>query len=189
MRWLKCGVESGSPRILDFIKKGITVEGALEANRKLSRTGIKVIYAFMCGFPTETVEDLRMTQDLIFRLKRENPNAMTGLTNIYSPYPGTPLYDYVKTLNISLPKNLEGWGVFDWKNANLSYLSKKRRRLLEDIHFSSIFLSDPVRERVGSILLKAAMNIYAYVARFRTKRLIFRFHIERMLSDFIYKLK
>jgi anaerobic magnesium-protoporphyrin IX monomethyl ester cyclase len=187
VRWLKCGVESGSPRILEFIKKGITVEEILEANRRLSRSGIKIIYAFMCGFPTETVEDLRMTQDLIFRLKRENPDAMTGLTNIFSPFPGTPLHEYVKELNVSFPRNLEEWGTFDWGNANLPYFSSSHRRLLEDVYFSSIFLSEPVRERVGSPLLKAAMDTYAPVARFRTKRLDFRFHIEKKLSDLVFK--
>jgi len=188
VRWLKCGVESGSPKILEFIKKGITVEEVLEANRKLSRSGIKIIYGFMCGFPTETVEDLRMTNDLIFRLKAENPNAMTGLTNIFSPFPGTPLHAYVKKLNVSFPETLEPWGVFDWGNANLPYFSSEHRRLLEDVYFSSIFLSKPVRERVGSPFLRAGMDLYAHVAKFRTKHLVYRFHIEKKLSDFAFKM-
>ena len=187
MRWLKCGVESGSPRILEFIRKGITVEQVLEANRKVARSGIRIIYAFMCGFPTETVEDLRMTQELIFRLKDENPNAMTGLTNIYSPFPGTPLHGYVKKLKVSFPRTLDGWGAFDWQNCNLTYFSKEHRRLLENVYFSSIFLSEPVRERVGSKILKLAMNAYAHVARFRTKGLNFRFHVEKKLSDLVFK--
>ncbi len=188
VRWLKCGVESGSPRILEFIKKGITVEEVLEANRRLSGSGIKIIYAFMCGFPTETVEDLRMTLELAFRLKKENPDAMTTVTNVFSPYPGTPLHEYVKGLDVSFPESLEAWGVFEWKNANLPTFSSKHRQLLEDVCFSSIFLSEPVRERVASPLLKVAMDAYAPIARFRTKRLDFRFHIERRFSDLVFKL-
>lgn len=188
VRWLKCGVESGSPRILEFIKKGISVEEVLESNRRLSRSGIKIIYAFMCGFPTETVEDLRKTVELTFRLKKENPDAMTTVTNIFSPYPGTPLHQYVKGLNVSFPASLEAWGAFEWKNANLPTFSSRHRQLLEDVCFSSIFLSDPVRERVASRFLKAAMDAYAPIARFRTKRLNFRFHMERRFSDLVFKL-
>ncbi len=53
------GIESGSQRVLDLIKKDMTVEQAIEANRKLAPYPIVPLYLFMMGMPTETPDDLR----------------------------------------------------------------------------------------------------------------------------------
>ena len=87
------GIESGSDRILEMIKKGETVEDMLEANRALAKTNILPLYNFMVGFPTETHEELMQTVDLALRLLDENPKAQISGFYIFVPYPGTELFD------------------------------------------------------------------------------------------------
>jgi len=86
---LKFGIESGSDRILREIHKSFTVEQASEACRLVRKAGIHVHTYFMAGFPQETPEDLKLTADLM-----QNIETDTTLLNIFSPMPGTELYDY-----------------------------------------------------------------------------------------------
>ena len=59
------GIESGSPRVLKEIKKNITLEQAKNAVKFSSEAGMIVSLNFIVNLPTETMEDLKMTADLI----------------------------------------------------------------------------------------------------------------------------
>jgi radical SAM superfamily enzyme YgiQ (UPF0313 family) len=104
------GIESGSPRILELIRKGIAPEMVLELNLRLKKEGIIPHYSFMAGFPTETKEDFEKTIKIISRLKQENPNAVIWKINKYTPYPGTDLFDLAVQNGFKAPETLEGWG-------------------------------------------------------------------------------
>lgn len=103
------GIESGSPRILKLINKGISPEMVLELNLRLRREGIIPHYSFMAGFPTETEKDFKETLNLMQRLKRENPRAVIWKVNQYTPYPGTELFDLAVQNGFKPPKRLEEW--------------------------------------------------------------------------------
>lgn len=85
------GVESGSPRMLEFFKKEETVEQFTEAFHMAKEVGIKTYASFVVGAPTETEEDRKMTEDLISTIKPD----YTG-KNVFVGIPGSELYDYVK---------------------------------------------------------------------------------------------
>lgn len=63
------GVESGSQRILDRIKKRIKLEQCLSAAEMTRKAGISVAAAFMLGFPTETEAETKKTVEFILRMK------------------------------------------------------------------------------------------------------------------------
>jgi anaerobic magnesium-protoporphyrin IX monomethyl ester cyclase len=84
------GVESGSPRIIDIINKGITKEQTVKAFKLCREEGIQVACSFMIGIPGETVED--MEASLKFA-KQLNPD-WCGF-NIYVAYPGSILYEEI----------------------------------------------------------------------------------------------
>ncbi len=101
---IEFGVESGSPRLLDFLHKDITVEQIKEAFRLAKETGIKADALFMIGLPTETEGELKQTLSLI-----ESLPAFNVISNIYKPYPGTELFEFcVRKYKIKLPLTLEG---------------------------------------------------------------------------------
>jgi len=81
------GVESGSPKILKEMQKGITVKQVENVFRWAKECGIRTRAYFMTGFPSETREDFDMTLDLAERLNAD----IYGMT-ILCPYPGTQLY-------------------------------------------------------------------------------------------------
>lgn len=85
------GVESGSPRILELIKKSITLDQVEDAFNWAKEAGIKRYAYFMVGLhPDETIEDIYMTKKVI---KKINPDYL-GLA-LMIPYPGTEIYDFM----------------------------------------------------------------------------------------------
>jgi len=90
-RALYIGVESGSPRMLEFYKKGETVEQFIESFKISKKAGIKTYASFVVGFPTETEKDIKLTNELIERIK---PDFYSK--NIFLGIPGSELYDYLK---------------------------------------------------------------------------------------------
>ena len=81
------GVESGSQDILDNLRKGTTLEQAVEAFRITHEAGIKTYASFMLGNPGETPESARRTIDLA---KQLNPDIAIFFSTI--AYPGTTIY-------------------------------------------------------------------------------------------------
>jgi radical SAM superfamily enzyme YgiQ (UPF0313 family) len=81
------GVESGSPRILDILRKGITVEQAHRAFELCRRHRLTSLAYFMLGNPTETLDDIQQTFDFIRRCKADYAHIA-----ITTPFPGTELY-------------------------------------------------------------------------------------------------
>lgn len=81
------GVESGSPRILEVIKKGITIAEAYRAFESCRRCGVTSLGYFMLGNPTETRADIELT--LGFLRKCAADYAHIAIT---TPFPGTELY-------------------------------------------------------------------------------------------------
>lgn len=77
-RRLLFGAESGSEKILKYIKKHIVVEDILNSCRVVSKYGIDPDYTFMSGFPTEKVQDLNQTVDVIDKLSRINKRSGLG---------------------------------------------------------------------------------------------------------------
>ena len=66
------GVESGSQKILDFYKKGTTPQQAQDAFTWCHKYGIEATANLMIGFPLETDDDIRMTYELLKKLKPDD---------------------------------------------------------------------------------------------------------------------
>ena len=95
-----CGVESGSQKVLDAMKKGTTVRQILDAGERLRRAGIRFHSYLMLGYPGERHRDVRMTLRLLRRLAPDEHSV-----SIAYPMPGTEFHDLVASL---LPEE-RGW--------------------------------------------------------------------------------
>ncbi|MGE0065438.1 MAG: radical SAM protein [Methanobacteriales archaeon] len=85
------GVESGSQRILDLMKKGITLQQAKDAVKTAKNVGIDVIASFILGYPGETPEEMDKTIDFSIKLDPDYSQY-----SILTPFPGTPIYYKLK---------------------------------------------------------------------------------------------
>jgi anaerobic magnesium-protoporphyrin IX monomethyl ester cyclase len=84
------GVESGSPRIIEIINKGITKEQTLRAFKLCREAGIQVACSFMIGIPGETIKDMEAS----LKFAKELDPDWCGF-NIYVAYPGSILYEEI----------------------------------------------------------------------------------------------
>jgi radical SAM superfamily enzyme YgiQ (UPF0313 family) len=108
---VSCGIESGSQRILDYIKKGLSKEQIRKGAHLLDKYKIDWHAFFMIGFPQETAEDIELTREFWKELKS---SCIT--LSIFTPSPGNPLFDEIRQLGL-LPENPE-WSSFSWQNLN-----------------------------------------------------------------------
>jgi anaerobic magnesium-protoporphyrin IX monomethyl ester cyclase len=92
-RTLMFGIESGSQRVLDRLKKDQTVEQVEGAVTNAKQAGIEIVHGFfVVGSPDETVADMRATFDLASKLRLD-----TFGFNRLCVYRGTPLWkEYVE---------------------------------------------------------------------------------------------
>jgi B12-binding domain/radical SAM domain protein len=86
------GAQSGSPRMLDLIHRGHSVEEVLETADMVVSAGMRCIVDFIFGMPGETPEDRDLTIKLIMQLAEM---GATINSHFFMPLPGTPLADSV----------------------------------------------------------------------------------------------
>lgn len=99
------GFESGSQRILDILKnKTTTVEQNKRAIKLCQTAGIIPWGTVMIGNPTETIKDVRMTQQFI----RESGIDSIGV-HVTTPFPGTELWKWSEERGL-IPES------FDWSH-------------------------------------------------------------------------
>ncbi|HOO57483.1 MAG TPA: radical SAM protein, partial [bacterium] len=127
------GVESGSPRVLGWIKKGITIDHVKQAFGWARETGMLSCAFFMIGnHPDETIEDIRESERLI---KTIDPDLIT--VAIAVPYPGTALNEIMKEQDLigDLPwsrfgKSFQGEPVTRTKTLSPEDLKRLQSRML-----------------------------------------------------------
>ena len=165
---LYLGAESGNDRVLDFIHKDITREQIVRANRKLRTVGIAPKFSFMGGFPTETVDEVKDTIRLMAHLVRENPQAYTTPVQLYSPYPGTELFDYCVEQGMRVPQDLEDWADSGWEHIDYSWLTPDQEAFLQRAAYFTFFLDGKtVPESIRSAPLRLVAKLYGWLVRAR----------------------
>ena len=151
------GVESGSPRIIDIINKGITKEQTIRAFKLCREAGIQVACSFMIGIPGETVKDMEASLNFA---KQLDPD-WCGF-NIYVAYPGSILYEEI--LEKHLYDHVEDF-LFYVKTEDFDFesLVKIQRRILQSWNRSPKRILRKIRREGASTVLKQALSAARHV--------------------------
>ncbi|MFQ5443964.1 MAG: B12-binding domain-containing radical SAM protein, partial [Nitrospinales bacterium] len=203
---LSLGGESGSQRVLDeIIKKDNKIETLLKATETLSKTKIRQIVSFMSGMPTETESDLQLTLKLIDKLSRINPNIYVNGIFLYTPYPGTPMFDLVvEQYGYEIPDSLDKWAEFGIYR-NVGNINWQPPHYIEKCKTISILTRFPflkkefsfndisggiAGERFNKFPFNLAYYFFAKDAVFRWKHRLFKFSYEwKLLEQGLEKLR
>ena len=97
LRLMIIGFESGSDRVLKYLRKGCTVEKNLRAARICHELGIKIWANYMLGLPTETKEEVMETYTMLKEIKPYHCSPA-----FYTPHPGSDLYAIGQKMGIHL---------------------------------------------------------------------------------------
>jgi anaerobic magnesium-protoporphyrin IX monomethyl ester cyclase len=97
VREIGIGVDGGNNKVLGYLKKGETIEQIEAAIQMACELGLDVKIFIIVGTPGETVQDI---EDSI-ALARRYPIARVNFNNAI-PYPGTEMYETIRTRNLFL---------------------------------------------------------------------------------------
>jgi len=144
------GVESGSPRVLEKINKGITNEQTIQAFKLCREEGIQIASSFILGIPGETLEDMEITYKFA---KKLDPDW--AQFNIYIAVPGSGLYDEV--MQKGLYDRVDGFLTYvKTDDFNYESLMEIQKRYQSDLDLSmKRILRKMKREGFWTVLKKA----------------------------------
>lgn len=123
---IQIGIESGSDRVLRYIKKGITIEIIRKQAQIIAKSGLPWRIFLIIGFPTETREEIQNTMNLISELQPTYVDL-----SIFCPYPGTDLYDEMKEADLLNP---------DFMKSDMWYPYNNYTNTMSDREFTKIAL-------------------------------------------------
>jgi anaerobic magnesium-protoporphyrin IX monomethyl ester cyclase len=172
---INVGAESGSPEVLETIKKGTLVAEVLETAEKLNRAGIGARFSFIAGFPQEPPSSLAETYRTVKALRQINGAFETPIY-FYAPYPGTELSERMPALGFEPPQRLEDWEHVDLDHSIGPWISEPVRKFVPRYNFYLRHAFEPVQGGIGK-------HIAQQFARLRVRFDFYRFDFERRLVD------
>lgn len=101
---LTTGLESGSQRILNLMKKGATLDTTSRFLRSAASAGISCRCTMILGYPGETAEDIQASVDFLVRHSREIERVSLNRLQVVT---GTTLHKSLKRT----PRKFEGFSI------------------------------------------------------------------------------
>ncbi len=152
------GVESGSQKMLNAMKKGTTVEQNEKAIKLTKEIGISVAISVVVGYPGETEDMLKQTFNFIRKTKPDYVYVCQAI-----PYPGTEMYDLLKELGWEISPE---WNNYDeqtqvFKNPLLptDAIEKAKKTFYDQFFSASYFLHKSMkRDFYSQVMARAALN-------------------------------
>lgn len=123
------GVESGSEQVLKTLKKGIRPEDIERAFSLLKEVKLRAMATFVIGSPGETREDIRLTHQLLKKIK---PSFSQFFFLI--PYPGSELYEKDRSKNRPGFSSYQGLGVQDSPQLALQFTEQELLAIRRDYY-------------------------------------------------------
>ena len=188
---LYIGAESGDAEVLKLIDKRIEPEDIFSAAEKLDRYKIISEFFMIVGFPLNPYNDLMRSLGMIKTIKMKFP-AHQFTPFLYTPYPGTPLFDLALEKGLKIPASLEGWQNWSilapntpWVNG--AYLDKINMyvKCFYPLAFPSQSLEDKFRNGYKGLIYA----ILHKIALYRLKYNIFLFPVEWIVIKLFHNLK
>lgn len=125
------GVDSGSPAVLQAMHKDWQdFDSIYESAARCLQAGIRPSFNIIFAFPGEGRKERRETIDFMMKVCRRFPGAEFW-TNIFTPYPGSPIFAKVEELGIEAPKTLEAWADYFPRYTRLPWLNGKEHERLQ----------------------------------------------------------
>jgi len=155
------GVDSGSPKILKAMNKDFQdFDSIYESAAHCLAAEIRPSFNIIFAYPGEGPVERRQTVSFMMDVCRRFPGAEFW-TNIFTPYPGSPIMEQAAELGIEVPTSLEGWADFFPRYTVLPWLKGSDHRRLQTmrdylrIAFDRIPIAADTRDRFTRIAQKA----------------------------------
>lgn len=131
VRFMGFGTESTSESVLKLMNKRHQRLGEMyETARKAELGGIRVSFNLIFGYPGETEKDRIETLQTMNAIAQRHRNVSFS-PNIFTPYPGIPIWPQLKEMGVKEPASLEAWAELPLGKNVLPWLRGTELRRLE----------------------------------------------------------
>ncbi len=131
VRFMGFGTESTSESVLKLMNKRHQRLGEMyETARKAELGGIRVSFNLIFGYPGEEEKDRIETLQTMNEIAQKHRNVSFS-PNIFTPYPGIPIWPQLKELGVREPASLEEWAGLPLGKNILPWLRGAELRRLE----------------------------------------------------------
>jgi radical SAM superfamily enzyme YgiQ (UPF0313 family) len=125
------GVDSGSRKVLKAMGKDWQdYDSISESAARCIDAGIRPSFNVIFAFPGEGPAERRESIEYIMKICRKHPGA-EWWTNIFTPYPGSPIFQRTTELGIEPPKTFEEWADYFPRYTRLPWLDGKEHQRLQ----------------------------------------------------------
>jgi len=183
------GAESGNQDILNFLKKDITIENITDAAKNTKKYNLGARFQWIMGLPTQNRNKAIETLDLINEINSINPLSAHTI-EMFVPYPGSEIYDYVISSGWNPPTKLEDWSFF---RSQMNNINKKDHWFYKTITYSNFYanykkISNLVAGTKLDLLRKMIITLIGFISKWRWKKKFFYIPIEYILLDSLIKI-
>lgn len=183
---LYVGAESGSQRVLDIIQKDIKIEDIIRCVRLCKKYNLELNLSFMTGIPRESIDDTEKTMDFIDYLSKVYPKVNIEF-KIYTPYPGTPLWERALEYGLREPRRTIDWVSYQRGVCNLPWIENPEQ--LETMCYVCNLAYDQIEPSKDFQLKNILKAILMHIERIRWKKRFFKFPIELQLPSFFKSMR
>jgi radical SAM superfamily enzyme YgiQ (UPF0313 family) len=183
------GVDSGSHTVLQQMGKDWQdFEQIYESAARCIEAGIRPSFNIIFAYPGEGKTERRETIQFMMDVCRRFPGAEFW-TNIFTPYPGSPIFAKTGELGIEVPTTLEGWADFFPRYTRLPWLKgseHKRLQVTRDylrIAFDRIPIGADRRGKIARLVQKTI----SFPARWRLDHDAYRLPLELWINSKVKK--
>jgi radical SAM superfamily enzyme YgiQ (UPF0313 family) len=178
------GTESASPEVLRRMnKRHQEIPDMHEAARKCHQAGIHTTFNLIFGYPGEGQADRNETLRVMAEIGERFENV-TFSPNLFTPYPGIPIWPELRELGLKEPGSLAEWAGCGLGQAGLPWLGGKAARTLQ--RSISYFLLDnhlgKAQKQLRSSAARRAMAMLRAPLHWRLRRDQFEWPLELWIS-------
>jgi radical SAM superfamily enzyme YgiQ (UPF0313 family) len=179
------GVDSGSPAVLEAMHKDWQdFDSIFESAARCIEAGIRPSFNIIFAFPGEGRQERRETIDFMMKVCRRYPGAEFW-TNIFTPYPGSPIFSKVEELGIEAPKSLEAWADYFPRYTRLPWLNGKEHDRLQTVrdYLRIAFDRIPIGADRRGTTTRLIQKTISLPARWRLDHDVYRAPVELWLNN------
>ncbi len=178
------GTESTSKAVLKMMnKRHQRVDEMYETARKASLAGIRINFNLILGYPGETEADRLETFRTMSDIGRQFSNVRFS-PNIFTPYPGIPIWPQLRELGVVEPQTLEDWETMPLGANLLPWLRGRELARMNRMLSYFLLLNQARRRAPGTALIKRVTTILVCnPIRWRLRASLFFFPWELWLSQ------
>ena len=174
------GIETASPKVMKLMNKGFQDLGDIyQSTERCIKAGIIPSFNIIFGYPGEGVKERRETINFVMDVCRRFPGAEFW-TNIFTPYPGSPIFHRAKEIGIEVPNSLEGWVDYFPRYTTLPWLKGKDHQRVQTMrdYLRIAFDRAPIAATGPGWIARGIRHLTAYPARWRLDHDVYKFPIE-----------